>query len=182
MSGTGCLNKAGNGRPCMRRLVFYAAWPRRAAWRQARRALSFLLERTLEMDAVWSLADARSDVENKLWPGYSRRDAQAAVTDAAARAPHFKGLQLTWASALKRLRRRRRVAGAAFFSEIAFTGHWQVRGLQLKWFCWLYAAACSMRCASAGNMVWSFTGLSNRRAIVERASSCVLGLEEHEGH
>ena len=54
------------GHSCMRRIVSYAQWPARKVWRQAGKALAFLLQETLITDEVWSLKNARRDIESKI--------------------------------------------------------------------------------------------------------------------
>ena len=57
---------SGLGHSCMRRIVSYAQWPARKVWRQAGKALAFLLQETLITDEVWSLKNARRDIESKI--------------------------------------------------------------------------------------------------------------------
>eukprot|EP00438_Fugacium_kawagutii_P032969 Skav223879 [mRNA] locus=scaffold1226:486160:488450:+ [translate_table: standard] len=55
-----------SGHSCMRRIVSYVKWPARRLWRQAGRAISFLLQTILLTDEVWSLKSARSEVERNM--------------------------------------------------------------------------------------------------------------------
>ena len=51
---------------CMRRIVSYCKWPCRGVWRQASRALAFVVRQTIFSDEVWGLKDARADMEKKM--------------------------------------------------------------------------------------------------------------------
>ena len=47
------------GHSCMRRIVSYVKWPARRMWRQAGRALTFILQMTICTDEIWALNTAR---------------------------------------------------------------------------------------------------------------------------
>ncbi|CAL1165520.1 unnamed protein product [Cladocopium goreaui] len=54
------------GHSCMRRIVSYVKWPARRMWRQAGRALTFILQMTICTDEIWALNTARRDLERKM--------------------------------------------------------------------------------------------------------------------
>ena len=184
----------------MRRIVSYVKWPARRLWRQAGRAIMFLLQTVLLTDEIWSLKSARSEMERKMGRLLPARqvgccdrchgrcaDIQAITADAGQ---FFECVSAGKAcAALDKVIHLAKLEGHSTLTvvgrRIVFLGGCIFRSLRrcrvflLDDLYWLFAAACSLRYAHTGTQVWSFTGLPIGGLLSKVAASTVLGWEEH---
>eukprot|EP00435_Cladocopium_sp_Y103_P037765 s963_g10.t1 len=196
--GRRCCQKEGHS--CMRRIVSYVKWPARRLWRQAGRAITFLLQTSLMTDEIWALKFARRDMERKFQRLLPARqagrcdrchgpcaDVEAITADAGQ---FFECVSAQKAcQALDQVLRLAKCDGhstitvignhVVFYGGCIFRSLRRCRVFLLDDLYWLFAAACSLRFAHTGTQVWSFTGLPIGGLLSKAAASTVLGWEEH---
>lgn len=186
---------------CMRRIVSYCKWPCRGVWRQASRALAFLVKHTIFSDEVWGLKDARADMEKKLDRLIAPRRAgfcdrcgghchplQGITADAGQ---FFEAVSSYSAcdnlGSILRLAKQNgfsavTVAGrrTVFFGGCIYRSFQACRVFHFNDLFWLFAAAVSMKYCHTGTKVWEFSGLPIGGLLSKMAASCVLGWQEHD--
>ena len=185
---------------CVSRIVSFASWPCRRAWRWVGRAITFLVRGVLMTDETSSLRDARPLMDEKISrllpprrPGYCDRcngpclGMQGLVADAGQ---FFEAVSVEEACrSLDQILARAREDGIRSLTVVddkhVFVGGCIFRSLKtcrvfaLVELYWLFAASCCMKFAQTGTKVWTYTGLLIGGMLSKVATSCVLGLQEH---
>lgn len=188
------------GHSCMRRIVSYVKWPARRMWRQAGRALTFILQMTICTDEIWALNTARRDLERKMARLLPARQAgrcdrchgacaeiQGITADAGQFFECVSAFQACSAldEVLTLARKNGHTTVTVVGSRVVFLGGCIFRSLRrcrvffMEDLYWLFAAACSLRFAYTGTQVWSFSGLPIGGLLSKVAASTVLGWQEH---